>query len=107
MLSNQKNKIDKLESHIAKLNDIIDKYRNTKDSNSIADLKKVEIIEKSKVIKDLHDGDDSDEIKRSITTMQRKVGTCGADRKKIIKQAVRVIINHIVSERTRILFRII
>ena len=71
------------------------------------ELKNMENQTKLAVIKDLHDGDDSDEISRTLNNMMSKVGTAGDNRKRLINKAVRVIINNIVSERTRILFRII
>lgn len=63
--------LESLEAQIEKLNAIIEKNKEMKGESYIFDLKKFEANIKSEVLKELHEGDDSDEINRKIAFMQK------------------------------------
>lgn len=105
--------VEKLEDEIVRLNNLIDKYRFKIGVHVIGEEKdfkeynELQEFRRQHAIKSLEEGRDKDTLQRNIKEFSRFAGIAANDRKKLIKAAIRVIIDNLVPNRMRILLNLL
>jgi len=106
------NKIDLMQQEIIKLNNTIDKLKfkigvhvigEEKDFQEFAEQQE---FQRQTAVKSLQEGKDKEELKRNISEFAKTSGLKSNDRKKLIKAAIRVIIDNLVPQRIRVLMNL-
>jgi SepF-like predicted cell division protein (DUF552 family) len=106
-------KVELLQKQVIRLTDQLDKYKYKLSINAIGqekdliDFKNFQEQGRILLLNEAKIGKSDQEIKQKISQLGKTVGTSGSDRQKIIKAAVKVIIENIIPERMRILFNIV
>jgi len=105
-------KVEKLESQVCYLSDQLNKYKFKVNMSAIGedkDLLEIREIHEygtKELIQSLKDGSDQKDLREKIRNLGWQVGTAGDARQRLLKSTTRLIIENIVPERVRWLFKI-
>jgi len=77
------------------------------EDKDLSDLRDIQKEGLQKLIDSLHVGNDQQDLREKIKELGKQVGTAGDARQKLLKSAIRIIMENIVPDRMRIMFSIL
>lgn len=110
-VSELESKIHTLEQEVTRLNTVIDKYRYKLGIHAIGEEKdfgefnELQEYKRQTAIRSLEQTNDQETLQKNIEEFAKFAGLASNDRQKLIKAAIRVVIDNIVPHRVRILFK--